>query len=428
MQRYDANSQRFLFEGPFKQLSNMHQGGYPSNFTSWGPNFDGYSKPQFGAPGGNIVTLLPVSQGSFEVNSGTSLSTPLVASVLALLGQVRGTFDPTVLESLLSATAKPSRFNLGFGAQPYLAPVAQQGAGLIQAFDAAYATSLISISSLSFNDTDNLTKQSFTINNLNAEAVTYELSNIGAATAYTFSAGSDASPYPMSFPNDLAAEYAELNLSESKVTISGGGNATIEVTAQPPALDIARLPVWSGYIALNGSDGSTFTLPYQGISGSLHNLTVLVDSSDSVWLTTSEASEAQTYDPVPGNHTFVLPPPETANGTNTSIASIAVNLAFGSPLVRFWVVPVTPSIALNTTEVSGGIMTIGQIARSPMPWISRDVSAPVWDGQLGDGTFAPEGQYKVVVEALHVYGDESKTEEFDRAESPIFSIVYQRDQ
>lgn len=372
------------------------------------------------------MTLLPVSQGSFEVNSGTSLSTPLVASILALVGQARGTFDPAVLESLLSATAKPSRFNLGFGAQPYLAPVAQQGAGLVQAFDAAYATSLVSVSSLSFNDTDNLAKQSFTINNLNAEAVTYELSNIGAATAYTFSAGADASPCPMPFPNDLVAEYAQLDLSESKVTIPAGGNATIEVTARPPALDVARIPVWSGYIALNGSDGSTSTLPYQGISGSLHNLTVLVNSSDSVWLTTSEASDAGTYDPVPVNHTFVLPPPGTANGTNTSIASIAVNLAFGSPLVRFWVVPVTPAIAQNATEVSGDIMTIGQIARSPMPWVSRDVSAPVWDGQLGDGTFAPEGQYKVVVEALHVYGDKSKIEEFDRAESPTFDIMYKK--
>ncbi|OLN86641.1 Minor extracellular protease vpr 4, partial [Colletotrichum chlorophyti] len=419
--RSPSNALPILVETP-----NNATGGYPSNFTSWGPNFDGYSKPQFGAPGGNIVTLYLQSQGSYEINSGTSLSTPLVASILALVAQVRGTFNPSVLESLLSATAKPSRFNIGFGAYPYLAPVAQQGAGLIQAFDAAYATSIISVSSLSFNDTDNIAKQSFAIKNLNSETVTYELSNIGAATAYTFAAGGDASAFPMSFPNDLVAEYATLAFSKSSILIPAGSEATIDVIATPPDLDTARLPVWSGYVAVNGSDGSSFTIPYQGISGSLHNRTVLVDSSDSVWLTTSEAADAGTFDPVQANHTFVLPPQGTANGTNSSIAAVAVNLAFGSPLVRFWVVPVTPSIAENATEVEGGVKTIGQIALAPMRWLSRDVSAPVWDGQLQDSSYAPEGQYKVVVQALHVYGDETKIEQFDHAESPLFNIVYEK--
>ncbi|POS70222.1 subtilase [Diaporthe helianthi] len=399
-------------------------GGHPWNFTSWGPNYDGTSKPQFGAPGANILELIPVSFGTYDVSSGTSLSTPLVAAIMALIGQVRGTFDPATLESLLSATAAPARWNTGSGAQPYLAPVAQQGAGLVQAFDAAYATILLSVSSLSFNDTDNYADQSFSIKNLGTEAVTYELSNIGAATAYTFSAGPDASPYPMDFPNDLVTEYAELIFSESKVTIPAGGDATIQVKAQPPNLDAARLPVWSGYVALNASDGSSFTLPYQGILGSLRNQTVMVDSTtDSVWMTTTDADSA-TAVPVPDNHTFVLPPPRTANGTNVTIAAVGFQLAFGSPSLRLWVVPLTPSVAENATEVLGGITTIGQIRAAPQLWQSRDRGSVAWDGQLNDDTYAPEGYYKIVAQALHIFGDENNLDDFDRAESLTFNLVY----
>jgi hypothetical protein len=82
------------------------------------------------------------------------MACPLAAAIYALIAEVRGTFDPATLENVVSATANPNVFQDGVKAYPYLAPVTQQGGGLAQAFDAAYASTLLSVSSISFNDTD----------------------------------------------------------------------------------------------------------------------------------------------------------------------------------------------------------------------------------------------------------------------------------
>ena len=130
------------------QNPNNATGGALSTFTSWGPTFEGDNKPQLGSPGGNILSTYPVAKGSYAVLSGTSMACPLVAGSLALIAQVRGTFDPAELENLLSANANPQLFNDGASFYEFLAPVQQQGGGLVQVLDAAYATVILSPSSL----------------------------------------------------------------------------------------------------------------------------------------------------------------------------------------------------------------------------------------------------------------------------------------
>ncbi|KAK8117610.1 uncharacterized protein PG998_005891 [Apiospora kogelbergensis] len=44
----------------------------------------------------------------------------------------------------------------------------------------------------------------------------------------------------------------------------------VEVTASdPPGVNKTRLPVFSGFLALNGSDGFDYTIPYMGLAGSI---------------------------------------------------------------------------------------------------------------------------------------------------------------
>jgi subtilisin family serine protease len=77
------------------------------------------------APG--VDVLLPVPDGNYELETGTSVSAALVSGVAALVLQLHPTLAPAALHKLLTATAKP----LGAGGQD-----SDFGAGLVDAFRA----------------------------------------------------------------------------------------------------------------------------------------------------------------------------------------------------------------------------------------------------------------------------------------------------
>lgn len=358
-------------------------------------------KPQLASPGGNILSTWPIPLGTYAVLSGTSMACPLVAAIFALVSNVRGTLDPATIENLLSATSKPQFLNDGNQTFPTLAPVMQLGSGIVQAYEAAYATTLLSKSSLAYNDTDNFVDTlNFTITNLGTEDVTYSLGSVGASTGYTFS----DSIYPDPFPGvELTNEYATVTLSESKVTVPAGKEAIISVTVTPPKLNAARLPVYSGYITLNGTNGENLSLPYNGAVGSLHNTRVL----DGGYLSISSDPE---LNPITGNYSFLLP---TTNGTNATLPVAIAALAFGSPLVNIKAVP------LNGDADAGK-----HIFGSPLYYASRDPFIREWNGRFADGSLAEAGTYKLRFEALHIFGDAADPAEYDTDESVAFSIRY----
>jgi hypothetical protein len=411
---------RFLVTVP-----NTASGGYMSTYTSWGPTFEVDVKPQLASPGGNILSTYPLALGGYAVLSGTSMACPLTAAVYALVMEARGTKDPKTIENLLSATANPNLFNSGSQTIPYLAPVAQQGAGLIQAYDAAYATTLLSVSSLSFNDTDNFNGvQNFSISNTGSTAVTYTLGNVGALAAYTYP--NDTTIYPDTFPNELDDKYATITFAPgSSVTIPAGQRKIIGVTAvQPVGLDAVRLPVYSGYITINGTDGSSLSLPYLGVFGSMKKVTVLDSKGTFLSKKTDKADAA-----VAVNTTFILPP--AGHGNDTAYANITdqpklvVNLAMGSAVIRVDVVPITTCKPVNTTNVLG-TATIGQVNGLPALYQSRGQQEIVWDGKLDDSSFAPAGLYKLSVKALHIFGNPSLASDYDTTESVPFRIRYKK--
>ncbi|KAB5523154.1 peptidase S8/S53 domain-containing protein [Coniochaeta sp. 2T2.1] len=399
--------------------------GFLSTYTSWGPTYEVDVKPQLASPGGLILSTYPRALGSYAVLSGTSMACPLTAAIYALLMEVRGTKDPATLENLLSATSNPNLFNDGRTTIPYLAPVPQQGSGMVQAYDAAYATTLLTVSSLSFNDTDHFDSvKQFSISNTGSSEITYKLSNVGALTGYTFADATTITPD--TFPNELVDTYASLSFGPSaSITIPAGQRKIITVTATPPTgLDAKRLPVYSGYIAINGTDGSSLSLPYLGVYGSMHSTTVL-DASKTFLSRRSDNSSTA----VPANTTFLLPPPGQVNNTayanGTDLPQVVIELAMGSPLVRVDVVPISACKNVTTTIVLG-TETIGQTANSPFVWNPRGQALVNWDGKLADGTYAPSGVYKFAVKALHIFGAADKASEYDATETVPFRIRYKK--
>lgn len=135
-------------------------GGLISSFTSYGPSNDFFFKPAIAAPGGTILSTLPVPLGAFGVLSGTSMSTPFLAGSAALLFSVKGKSAAVgrTARTLFETTAQmvPSTHTDGDPLQT----VTQQGAGLINVFDAIHATTIVSPGELILNDTAHFRNQS----------------------------------------------------------------------------------------------------------------------------------------------------------------------------------------------------------------------------------------------------------------------------
>jgi subtilisin family serine protease len=112
-----------------------------------------FFKPAVAAPGGNIISTWPVPLGNFSIESGTSMATPYVAGSAALIIQSRGK-NPQVtkgMRSLLESTGQriPSNKTDGYPLQTLI----QQGAGLINVYNAVYAETIVSPTELIVNDT-----------------------------------------------------------------------------------------------------------------------------------------------------------------------------------------------------------------------------------------------------------------------------------
>lgn len=402
------------------ETNNTITGGAISLFSSWGPTWEMDFKPQIGAPGGNILSTYPVAKGSYAVLSGTSMSCPITAAIIALISEVRGTRNPELINNLLSSTANPQLFNDGKQFYAKLAPAAQQGGGMVQAYDAAYTTSLLSPSSLSFNDTDHLAREmNFTISNTGKKSVTYKLGQVTSLTMYTLQSGS---VYPMAFPNDAVDAYASLKFSQDSITVAPGKQAIVDVMPTPPTgVDPKRLALWSGYITINGTDGSSLSMPYQGLTGSLHGSTVL--AADQSWIFSS--NDSTNYVRVPDNTTFLVPTAGSA-GANDILPAVYVNLALGSSQIRVDIVPMTTCPPKDLTTEVMGVKTIGQPFGFPSFWNSRGISWWSWDGKLDSGKYAPAGKFKFVTRSLRIYGDATKKADWDVANTQPFYLKYKK--
>lgn len=414
--------------------------------SAYGPTWDMDIKPHVGAPGQDVPVT--VSGGGYGVASGTSFAGPLVAGVFALVAEARGTFDPALLDSLVMSTAEPQREDGG------LITVAQQGGGLIKAWEAAHATTLVEPGALTFNDTDNRPDSiALRITNTAKAEVTYQLYNLAAATLYTLRTG-EIRP-GMGQGVDATAD---IKLSQTSLVLGPGQSTTVDVSAvDPSGLDPKRLPLWSGWIAIKGSDGRNLTVPYLGLGGSLRSAAVLDPAS---WVTDLSDLDVILPDPPEGQKPG---PSEEIPYSEDAIHSPAIstwfNLVLGSPQVRVDIVPLDLCSApppvdprsvgaraasglakrADTTELDlseacvpasmvtefAGVKSIGQLPGYPRHYVERGRVDLSWSGEFAPGQYAPPGSYMITVRALSVMGDVANESHWQTVKSPKLYISYE---
>ncbi|GKT45171.1 subtilisin E [Colletotrichum spaethianum] len=375
--------------------------GKVSAFTSWGPSFE--------------LTLAP-SFGLQEV--------------------ARGIKEPDLIKRLLASTAKPN-LSQSYGDDGFdagLGPVVQQGAGMVQAYAAAYTNSIVSVAGISFNDTDNLVSEtSFTVTNVGDTVVAYNVSHVPALTAITLN-----DIYRQSTPG-LSTSYATLKFQPVAFSLEPNASAEVRVSINPPeGLDPPTLPVYSGWVVINGTDADgeiALSVPYIGVAGSMQNVTVLaahrIHLSRSDDNTNPEVQADTTFQiAVPASH------PKWAQPLlNTSDLVLPAGvlpdqflwLVMGSAEVRLEAIPIAPPGSEQNQGAKGngiGAITLGNIAgypmtfRRPFGWFSP------WSGELADGSWAPAGRYQLSIFALKIMADRALPESWDRYDSPEFIIRY----
>ena len=103
--------------------------------SSRGPrSIDGIIKPEIAAPGTLIISASSRSGNEYDTKTGTSMASPHVAGVAALLKQIHPNLPVAQLKSLIVNSAT-TMFEDKATQTPY--PIARQGAGRVQAFEAA---------------------------------------------------------------------------------------------------------------------------------------------------------------------------------------------------------------------------------------------------------------------------------------------------
>ncbi|KAF8149475.1 pyrolysin [Crassisporium funariophilum] len=412
-------------------------GGLVSSFSTYGPTNDFHFKPAVAAPGGNIMSTLPLALGGFGVSSGTSMATPFVAGSAALLLSVKGKSAAISrsAKTLFETTAKRIGSTKTDG-DP-LQTITQQGAGLINVFDAIFATTIVSPGELVLNDTANFRGiQTFTVKNTGSKAKQYKLTHVAAGTALTIQPGSIS---PSLGPVPLSSSAAGVTIFPSSFTVRPGATQIVIARFTPPTgLDASTYPVYSGFIEVTAGAESTH-VSYLGLVGNLKDKQI-VDNTDIFFglpipAVLNAVGEPQTG---PVNYTF-------AGGDNPSLLW---RLVFGTPALRVDLV----DAAFNMTTTlnkrgldlpfftfphanKGGsfaqVKTIGPlVSLDYIPRHDEDTSEngdpySVFNLQtptFANGTIIRNGAYRILIRALRVTGNPKRQEDYESWLSPIVGI------
>lgn len=246
--------------------------GLISDFSSFGTDAELTLKPDIGGPGGQIYSTWPHQQfGGHNTISGTSMASPHVAGLAALLLESKKDIAPGMVRTLLMNTALPKGVNIAPAAG--LEPTWRQGAGLAQIVGAVLTPAWVTPSKISLGEGNGGSAQ-LTVSNGGSTPVTYDLSEV--STIGTGPSTVAGAVYPFNFSYLVGANTAAF--SSSSVTVAPGQSVVVNVNIAAGAWRDKSL--YGGYVVLTPrGGGTTLRVPYVGFMGDYQSLPVLTSAN-----------------------------------------------------------------------------------------------------------------------------------------------------
>ncbi|PLW43205.1 hypothetical protein PCANC_06989 [Puccinia coronata f. sp. avenae] len=416
-------------------------GGFMSNFFQFGPSYDFLSpQPAISGVGGDVVSTYPLVQGGYAASSGTSMASPQIAGVAALILSARGKrFNGISIRSRLASTARLVRTDYGNGT---LASVVHQGGGLVNAFCAVFSNTSVSTSSLSLNDSSNLNCiQKFTLLNEGNQPITYQASHLPTGSIAAFSPESQHGRIDFKIPIP-SANYASVEIVPKTFTVTPGQKQVVTAEFTPPVgLRPEDLSVYSGYISLASNiPCETHTVPYYGVLGSMKDQKI-IDRGPNVDIE-KIGSKYRFPHFVFGdnNRSSTVERPLVWNRKIHDHTTLLFRANFGSRYMRLDLVPHDAIFSNSTNSTNSdwkstfrGVNLLGLIPTSDSELFSRsgvhevqelDWNATFLDREYDRPTQIPAGKYKVLLRALKVTGDITNEADFDTWLSPLIYLKY----
>ena len=428
--------------GFFTELAFPLFPGLPTFFSSWGPSHELDFKPDVMAPGGYVFSTIPMHAGSYGLMDGTSMSSPHVAGIVALVLSA----NPDLMghkghkihdvRNYLMNTSVPAPYNV----DPALGlePAARQGAGMVDAMAAIAAVAKVDPEKIALHDLRGATRtETIKVENKNGVTMTYNVSHVAAISA--------APPFTSRWVPMTAA--ANVTVSPSVLVVPAGGSANLTATFRQPS-SVPGGTILSGWIELAPvGGGKSLRVPYMGLKGAYQELPAInptfVDINTSLDNPSLRSeSRPNCTGPPPTQAACCRDPrpmscgwsigknlPQTLDYTNNDKYDDActVMVSQGFPLLRKY--------RARVLDASGKTVAWGSdryTNRQPLDlfeyWVRNSgagtgIDFAEWYGDLEDGSPAPAGTYYIRLEFDKFQGDGGGYPDFETWTSPAITIV-----
>ncbi|MGC8691278.1 MAG: S8 family serine peptidase, partial [Caldisericum sp.] len=387
------------------------------DFSSWGPAPDLSFKPEITAPGGGIWSTVPLAMGGYANYSGTSMASPHVAAVGALVKEAHPDWTPAQVKISLMNTAKI----LMQGSLPY--SVLKQGAGRVDVYNALHNNVLVTDSA---KGTPYVALGELPSYKTAPVVFTARLTNTGSTDA-TYNISSTCQTTNFNLTSRALTGAVVTTIPSGSVTVPAGGTADVVVM-----IDATAVADWTGWNYLEGfvkfvpsgaipdaggALAGEVNIPYMGVLGHWNQFT-----DENAW-DFNPLIDLPPDDPMGGLSYYLTGGypatwPELTDGTNWFYAGINFNGEFDRNAIAFnpatyeleadfWAFRNIQNVKIEIRDQENNLVKtidnvdylLKMVQSYGTGWYSFGNVPWLWDGTDSNGNPVSDGKYKLVITA-----------------------------